>query len=431
MVWFWYVKSTLVLTMRTEELGNLLKDEVEQRREEGCSVEGFKEKVEEAIRSGNAQRLYALYEELSSLSPEPSFPFVEPSDLFGIRRESSPQSLKLWKISEAELSDRICGAWLGRCAGCLLGKPFEGWSKEKIELNLKASNSYPLEKYELHRGIRGMVRDDDIDYTILGLHILESKGFGFTTHDVAEEWLNHMPYGLVYTAERAAYRNLVNGLQAPETATYLNPYREWIGAQIRADIWGYVTPGRPEMGAELAYRDARLSHVKNGIYGEMFVAAALSVALVSEDIELPIRIALSTIPSRSRLAECVRDALAWKARYHRWEEAWEEAMMKYGSYHPVHTINNLAFVLIGLLYGEKDFEKTITRSVMCGFDTDCNGATSGSIVGALLGAKRLPSKWIEPLNDYVESAVTGFAENRISDLADRTISLASGIGTKT
>ncbi|MBO3802935.1 MAG: ADP-ribosylglycohydrolase family protein [Candidatus Brockarchaeota archaeon] len=417
------------MAVRTEELGQLLKHEVEQRREEGCPVEGFAKKVEEALGAGDARRLYAIYEELSALRPEPSFPYVEPSDFEGIMRESSGPPRVLGELSESELSDRIRGAWLGRCAGCLLGKPFEGWGKEEIKSKLKASNSYPLEKYELHESISGMVRDDDIDYTILGLHILECKGKGFTTRDVAEEWLGHLPYGLVYTAEKVAYRNLVNGLQAPETATYLNPYREWIGAQIRADMWGYVTPGHPEAGAELAYRDARLSHVKNGIYGEMFVAAALSAALVSEDVESPIRAALSTLPSRSRLAECVRDVLAWKAKYSSWEEAWEETARKYGSYHPVHTINNLAFVLIGLLYGERDLGKTITRSVMCGFDTDCNGATSGSIIGALLGAKRLPSKWVEPLNDRVESAVLGFAENKISDLADRTIDMASSAST--
>lgn len=226
---------------------------------------------------------------------------------------------------------------------------------ERIKSHLESSNSYPLSGY-LQDDIRGMVRDDDTDYTILGLHTLESHGVNFTTEDVAGEWLSHLPYGLVYTAEKVAYRNLVNGLQPTETATYLNPYREWIGAQIRADVWGYVTPGRPELGAEFAYRDARLSHVKNGIYGEMFIAAALSEALVVDDIEGMIRVALSVIPSNSRLAEVVRDILSWRARHEKWEDSWEEVMRKYGAYHPVHTINNLAFVLIGLLYGGRNWE---------------------------------------------------------------------------
>jgi len=406
-----------------QEIEQLLRDEMVQRREEGCNVENFQLQLDEALRVRSPQRLDAVYEELMALHPLVTYPYKEPSGLDEIRRETPHIQKEMRRVSEAELADRLLGAWLGRCAGCLLGKPVEGWSREKIRSRLVTSGSYPLDGY-MQDNVRGMVRDDDMDYTILGLHILESHGVNFTTEDVANEWLNHLPFGLVYTAERVAYRNLVNGLQPTETAMYMNPYREWIGAQIRADIWGYVAPGRPELGAELAYRDARLSHVKNGIYGEMFIAAALSAALVSDDIEDVIRVALSVVPSNSRLAEAVKDVLTWRTRYGGWEDVWEEVMRKYGSYHPVHTINNLAFVLIGLLYSGGELGDTIAKSVMCGFDTDCNGATSGSIIGAIVGAKGLPSGWIEPLNDSIESAVIGFAENKISDLAERTEKLA-------
>jgi len=400
-----------------------LRDEVIQRREEGYEVQSIKPIMDEAIRARSLRGIYSIFDGLAALRPLATYPYVEPLILDEIRRESSRVPKEVVEIPESELADRIFGAWLGRCAGCLLGKPVEGWSRGKIKSHLESSNSYPLSGY-LQEDIRGMVRDDDIDYTILGLHVLESHGVNFTTEDVAGEWLSHLPYGLVYTAEKVAYRNLVNGLHPTETATYLNPYREWIGAQIRADAWGYVTPGWPELGAEFAYRDARLSHVKNGIYGEMFIAAALSQALVVDDIDVIIKMALSVVPSRSRIAEVVRDVVAWRTRHEKWEDSWEEVMRKYGAYHPVHTLNNLAFVLIGLLYGGKELGDTITKSVMCGFDTDCNGATSGSIIGAIIGARELPTKWIGPLGDRVESAVLGFAENGITDLARRTTRLA-------
>lgn len=409
--------------MEFQELGQLLRDEVIQRREEGYEVQSIKPIMDEAIRARSLRGIYSIFDGLAALRPSATYPYVEPSILDEIRKESIRVPKEAAEIPESELADRILGAWLGRCAGCLLGKPVEGWSGEKIKSHLESSNSYPLSGY-LQEDVRGMVRDDDIDYTILGLHVLEGHGVNFTTEDVAGEWLSHLPYGLVYTAEKVAYRNLVNGLQPPETATYLNPYREWIGAQIRADVWGYVAPGWPELGAELAYRDARLSHVKNGIYGEMFIAAALSQALVVDDIDGIIKMALSVVPSRSRIAEVVRDVVAWRTRHEKWEDSWEEVMRKYGAYHPVHTLNNLAFVLIGLLYGGKELGDTITKSVMCGFDTDCNGATSGSIIGAIIGARELPTKWIRPLGDRVESAVLGFAENVISDLARRTTRLA-------
>lgn len=412
--------------MEFQEMEQLLRDEITQRREEGYDVQGIVPKMDEAIRARSLRGIYSIYDELTELRPSKTYHYTEPSELDEIRRESGRVPNEALEIPEAELADRLLGAWLGRCAGCLLGKPVEGWSRGKIKSHLESSNSYPLRGY-LQEDIGGMVRDDDMDYTILGLHVLESHGVNFTTEDVAGEWLSHLPYGLVYTAEKAAYRNLVNGLKPTETATYLNPYREWIGAQIRADVWGYVTPGRSELGAEFAYRDARLSHVKNGIYGEMFIAAALSQALVVDEIDGMIKLALSFIPSNSRLAEVVRDVLTWRTRHEKWEESWEEVMRKYGACHPVHTLNNLAFVLIGLLYGGKELGDTITKSVMCGFDTDCNGATAGSIIGAMVGAKGLPPEWIGPLGDRVESAVLGFAENRITDLARRTAKLAMSI----
>jgi ADP-ribosylglycohydrolase len=278
---------------------------------------------------------------------------------------------------------------------------------------------------EATRGhIEGMARDDDLDYTILGLHILEEHGLDFATEHVAAEWMTHLPYELVYTAERVAYHNLVNGLSAPHAALYRNPYREWIGAQIRADAWGYVSPGWPEWAAELAFRDAALSHVKNGIYGEMWVAAMLAAAFVVHDIREVITIGLSEIPANSRLAEAVHQMMSWREECVTWEEAWERVTKAHGNYFWVHTINNACLVVLGLLYCGGDFEKAISIAVMGGWDTDCNGATVGSIMGALLGAHALPQKWVAPLEDRLKSIVTGFTECAISDLTRRTLAQA-------
>ena len=429
---------------------DLISREIIQRREEGCDVTEVEKIFIDLLEENppdREEKLAGLWDELDGLSPRHAFPYYEPSKLEEIRsaRPEGPRSIGCG-LSDEELYNKIYGAWLGRCAGCLLGKPVEGWPRDRIERYLKLAGAYPLENYfplitptpegyTLHRShgeamlgsIRHMPRDDDIDYTIIGLHVLEDHGIGFTTEDVAGEWLTHLPYRMTYTAERAAYRNLVNGISPPETASYRNPYREWIGAQIRADIWGYVTPGIPELGAEYAHRDASLSHVKNGIYGEMFVSAMLSAAFTTDDIHKIIGIGLSEIPRDSRLAEAIRDVLDWREGHGDWRGAWDEVMEKYGGYHPVHTINNAALVLLGLLYGEGDFEKTITISVMGGHDTDCNGATAGSVMGAILGAEALPEKWIAPMNDRVKSTVTGFTDMRISDLAKRTYTVTKKV----
>ncbi|MCX8053831.1 MAG: ADP-ribosylglycohydrolase family protein, partial [Armatimonadetes bacterium] len=203
---------------------------------------------------------------------------------------------------------------------------------------------------------------------------------------------------------------------------YLNPYREWIGAQIRADFWGYCAPGLPELAAEFAYRDAALSHVKNGIYGEMFCAAAVSAALATDNLDDIISAAMNEIPASSRLAETVSDCLRWHKECSTWEKAFARMLdTYYGKYSWVHTNNNLAIVLIALLYGWPDFEKVLGISVMQGMDTDCNGATAGSIIGAALGASALPDKWVKPLNNKLATTVIGFPLPEIEHLARRTM----------
>ena len=284
-------------------------------------------------------------------------------------------------------------------------------------------NLHPSYPESMRGTINGMPRDDDLDYTILGLHVLEEHGFGFTAADVASEWLTHLPYNLVYTAERVAYKNLINGLKPTETATYQNPYREWIGAQIRADIFGYVAPGLPEAAAEFAFRDASLSHVKNGIYGEMIVAAMISAAFELDDVKEIINVGLGEIPENSRLAEAVRNLVQWSREYPDWGSCWDRAMEDYGDLSWVHTINNTLFILLGLLYGEGDLGKTVSISVMCGHDTDCTGASAGSIIGTMLGAKALEAMWVEPLQDRVQSILAGFSESKISELARKTVVL--------
>jgi len=445
--------------VQIKDLEQLVREEIIQRKEEGCDVIEIEKRFLKTERR-TASTLNGFLKALGSLSAKPDFPCEEPSELREIRaqRPKEPEKTEI-ELSDSEIYEKIYGGWLGRCAGCLLGKPVEGLSKEQIEEWLKVADAYPLRHYfppiedlpedapdwlenrlsriaemtkRMKRGvllgqINCMARDDDIDYTVLGLHILENHGQNFTSRNVAETWLYLLPYQQVYTAERVAYRNLVNGIFPPESATYMNPYREWIGAQIRADTWGYVTPGMPDLAAELSYRDATVSHVKNGIYGEMFASAIVSAAFATDNIEKIIKAGLSVIPKKSRLAEAVKDVVLWSKESGDWKDTWSKISEKYGHYHSVHTINNAAIVVMGLLYGEGDFERSITISVMGGFDADCNGATAGSILGVIHGAEALPAKWIEPLNNLVESFVIGYNNSHISDLAKRTTTMVKKI----
>ena len=344
-------------------------------------------------------------------------------------------------LSEDAVRDRIYGAWLGRAAGCSLGKPVEGWPRKRIDEYLESTGALPLENYipytegsispylktSTRDNIEFMARDDDMDYPILGLLALELHGSELTSRNMANTWLSRMPFHLLYTAESVAYRNFVNRRWPPESAFWRNPFREWIGAQIRADIFGYVTPGWPEKAAELAFRDASISHVKNGIYGEMFVAAMLAASFATSDVEEIVETGLSEIPARCRLAEAVGDTVAWCREFSDWDRVWDRISEKYGHYHAVHTINNAALVVMGLFFGATSYENGIVVAVRSGWDTDCNGATVGSVLGAKLGAEALPEKWTGVLGDRLLSCVRDCNDNRISELAERTYRVATQI----
>ncbi|MGW4439751.1 ADP-ribosylglycohydrolase family protein [Streptomyces sp. NPDC004596] len=345
-----------------------------------------------------------------------------------------------------DLADRVHGGWLGRIAGNMLGKPVEQgevWTRERIDRYLRGADALPLTDYlpepadpadaaalrpewrQCVRGrVRGSCRDDDVDYAVLGLHLLETHGFGFSTEQVGDLWLLRLPYLQTFTAERAAYRNLANGLKPPLTATYDNPYQEWIGALIRADVHGWTCPGDPRRAAALARRDAVLSHTGNGVYGAMWAAALIASAFTARDVREALESALAVIPAGSRLARAVRRVMSLHETRLSWEETLDTVSGETTGLGWIHTVPNAAVLTAGLLYGDGDFTRTVALTVRGGLDTDSNGATAGSVAGVMTGAAAIPARWTEPLRDTVRSAVFGFDGVRISALAERTMRLA-------
>ena len=426
---------------------NLIELEVAQCREEGRDVDALAERVRIAgERKLDQAELAALYDELIQTPIRADFPYQEPSVLEEIRTERPDGPRRFPAVPDGEdLYQRVYGGWLGRAAGCALGKPVEGWTKARIDQYLENAGALPLNGYlpfvdkvipEIfrsctHGNIAFMDRDDDLDFPILGLLALESRGIQMTSRTVANTWLSYMPISMLYTAENAAYRNFVMGIWPPASSLHRNPFREWIGAQIRADIFGYVAPGWPEKAAELAYRDAVISHDKNGVYGEMFVAAMIAAAFVESDIDEIVRVGLSEIPKESRLTDAIKNTVVWCHEYpDDWEAVWERIHERYGHYSGVHTVNNAALVVLGLYMGASEYESGIITTVRSGWDTDCNGATVGSILGVRGGADALPEKWVGVLNDRLISAVRGHTDNRISSLAERTVTVAQQLATQ-
>ena len=387
-------------------------------------------KVEKAMQAAAA--------ELRKLPIERELARAEPNDLDAIRRLRPDGPRRLWPSLKLDLySKRLEGALLGRFAGCTLGAPVEGWPIEKMQA-LAGENgdafpptdywSYVSEpsalRYEMSRRdaytrgkMNGVPVDDDIAYTLLGLLIVEEFGPEFGLEEVGRAWMKNLPHAC--TAERAALANLRDGVAARKAAEKDNPYCEWIGADIRADPWGYMAPGWPEKAAEMAYRDAYLSHRRNGIYGEMFFAATIAAAFTVDDPVEAMGIGLSEIPAECSMAKAVRWALKTAPEITNHRQARDAVEAKFKGMHPVHTINNACLTIWGITIGGRNFTKVIGETVAMGMDNDCTAATAGSIVGAVLGIDGVPKKWTRNFNDIVHSYLVGKKKFAITGLLRR------------
>ncbi len=266
-----------------------------------------------------------------------------------------------------------------------------------------------------------MPEDDDLNFAIVALTLVEQHGEALTTDDVAAAWLSLLPGGRVFTAERIAYRNLLDGHPPAVAGRFGNPFQDWIGAQIRTDAYGWVTPGNPQRAARLAWQDGRLSHARNGLFGAMFVAAAASVAVVASSIDECVEAGLSVVPGASRYAAAIRRGAELGHSRLDTEAAIDTIYAELGHLHWVHVLNNSALLAFALTRGDGDFATTITTVVSGGWDTDSTGATAGSICGALTGATKLPSSWTDPLANRLATSMPGFDGIGFDELARRTV----------
>jgi ADP-ribosylglycohydrolase len=358
----------------------------------------------------------------------------EPTGLAGVRA-ACPHWPAVTPGGRAPV-ERLHAGWLGRAAGCVLGKPVEKLPLAGIRALARAAGNWPLRTWFTEAGvdpgllaahpwnrrsrptslaetIDGAPEDDDLNYPLLGLLLLRRHGFAFTTGDVAALWLDTLPAGRTFTAERVAYRNLLTGLEPPETATYRNPFREWIGALIRADIHGWTHPGDPATAAELAHRDAVLTHTANGVYGAMFAAAAIAVAAGgAADVHACLRAGLSVVPPGSRLAAAVRLGIDTARRAPGGPAAFDTVVDRlhgrFADHHWVHVLPNAALLAAALTHADGDFSGSICRAVSGGWDTDSNGATAGSLAGLLAGSPAaIPARWTAPLKNRLATSIVG------------------------
>lgn len=425
---------------------NLL-TEFRQCIDEGLDIEAYKDVFSAVYYLPNDETKKklgdALFQKVCSAKTREGYPYNEPNDLPSIQALRKPHSYA--KTAPTDMEDKLLGAWLGRTCGCMLGKSIEGIRSDELIPFLQETGNFPLHRYILRADmtdeirnkytfpfdlyvyadeIDGMPPDDDTNYTVLYQEIIEKYGRDFSPDDVAKTWLNALPKDSYCTAERVAYCNFVNGFRPPHSATYQNAYREWIGAQIRGDYFGYINPGNPQLAAEMAWRDGCISHVKNGIYGEVFVAAMLSVAAVTDNIRDVILGGLAEIPHTSRLYEAVMQVLAGFENGVSWDaciQTIHQQFDEHTSHGWCHTIPNAMIVAATLLYGCGDYSKSICMAVQAAFDTDCNAATVGSILGMAYGSAIIDEYWRKPINDTIHTSIFGVGTVKITDRVKLTL----------
>jgi ADP-ribosylglycohydrolase len=348
---------------------------------------------------------------------------------------------------------RIRRAWQGRISGCQLGKPVEILSimegHEALHSYLTKAKALPLRDYipylkgtlvdfvgkeSCKENLTRSEPDDDIMYSVLALMMLEEHGAALETVDVARAWLRYLPAATIFTAEREAYRVLIknydtNFLIGGEPSFDLaecsdNKYNEWIGAQIRTDVYGWVCPGRPELAARLATRDAALSHRGEGLHGAAFVAALGAAIPASANLADAVGVARREVPADSAAAGAIDFACSLVGR----PDGMAQIRERYADMNAVHTVNNLAIVVLGLLDGEEDFSRAIGETVAAGWDTDCNGATVGGLWG--LTNQAIPTLWTDPWQGRVAVPIAGIGELALEDLVRRTCTAAEEISAK-
>lgn len=315
-----------------------------------------------------------------------------------------------------DYESRVYAAWLGKCIGVRFGAPLENWTYEEIRDNLGELQWYVRED-------RGKIfkPDDDTSVPLIQIRAIEDFDSAslLTAQECAETLLNYIGdqhgtfwwggYGI--SSEETAYTNLVNGIPAPLSGSIkMNGeiLSEQIGGQIFSDIWGLAAPNQPALAADLAGKMASVSHDRNGIYGGRFIAAMTAAAFSESKPRKLIETGLEYIPEDCEYARVIHAMLGFHAENSDdWHAAFAHLQEHFGDHlYPglVHIIPNAGVVVLGLLYGEGDFSKTLRITNMAGWDTDCNVGNVGAIMGAAVGLEAIDYQWREPMNDLVVMA---------------------------
>ncbi len=339
-----------------------------------------------------------------------------------------------------DYTERVYAGILGKLIGVYLGRPFEGWTFERIIRELGEIEYYVHDRF----GDPLVVTDDDIAGTFTFVRALEDCGRPelLTSERVGKAWLNYIVEnrsilwwgGKGISTEHTAWLNLDEGIAAPGSGsieTNGKTVAEQIGAQIFIDGWAMVAPGKPGLAARLAREAARVSHDGEAVHAAMLWAAMESEAFLSADIDRLVHTGLSVIPDDCEIAGLVADVRSWHRENGDWRDTRRRIAENYGyDRYPgnCHVIPNHALMIMAVLYSPDDFSRAQRIVNTSGWDTDCNAGNVGCLLGLMHGLEGLDGErdWRGPITDrmLISSADGGFAIND----AVRMTGYISGLG---
>ena len=327
------------------------------------------------------------------------------------------------KLNFKQYQDKVKACWIGKNIGGTIGTPYEGYRQV---LDIKGFATAP----------NVVLPNDDLDLQLIWLYALERLGpYAINAATLGEMWLNYIPapwneYGI-------GKANMNRGLRPSLAGDYDNNWSHSNGAWIRTEIWACVAPAMPHIAAKFSIEDAKVDHgAGEGTIAAAFVAAVQSAAFVIPDLNTCIDIGLSAIPADSRMAqsihlvrECYQNGKTWlEARNAVFEQnqdigdGWFEAP------------TNVSYAVIGMLWGEGDFKKSMITAVNCGDDTDCTAATVGATMGILYGTAGIPKDWMEHIGDdivTVSLSVGGFTRDYLpktcTQLTERVVAVTPAV----
>lgn len=320
---------------------------------------------------------------------------------------------------DKDLFEKMHAAWQAQIAGAAVGTVIEGYHMDHLKATFGEIRDYLRQP---------TTYNDDVLFELAFLEAFKKKGYDVTSEDIALEWVGRIQY--VWSAEEVAMKNLKMGTFPPMSGYYNNPWREWIGAQMRGSICGLAAPGNPRLACKLAWTDGQVSHHNNGILGEVFNALLVSMAFVESDVRTIVKKCIDMIPSDSEYYTVVK--YAWDAceKYGEWELAWRDCQEKYKEYNWIHAYPNAAAEVVALYFAKEDFDECMYISAMEGQDVDCNAGQIGTIYGILHGYKGIDKRWTEPFHDDFESLCRGYEKTTVSAIAQATVDSVLAAGNK-